>query len=82
MPTQMPRNGVPRLVAVSIAWCMPVTAAEAARAVREGALARQHDPVGASDEVGIGGHAHLGVEARRSAASASAREAEVRLPLP
>ena len=52
------------------------------RAVGEGALAGQHDAVGAGDRVGVGGDGDLGGEAGRSAASASAREAEARLPLP
>ncbi len=82
MPTQMPRNGVPRVGGGLDRLAHAGDGGQAARAVGEGALAGQHDPVGGGDIVGVRGHAHFGVEPARSAARASAREAEVRLPLP
>ena len=46
MPTQMPRNGVPASVAVSIAVAHAGHGGQARGAIGEGALAGQHDAVG------------------------------------
>ena len=62
MPTQMPRNGVPAAVARLDRLAHAGNRGQSARAVGEGALARQHDPVGAGDIVGIRGHPHLGIQ--------------------
>ena len=55
---------------------------EAGGAVGEGALAGQHDTVGGGDDGRIGGDGDVASMPARSAASASAREADARLPLP
>ena len=84
MPTQMPRNGLPRSIT---SRCSDLDharhAVEAGAAVGEGADARQHDAVGRGDLARVGGdqHARRRVPASRAARS-KALAAERRLPEP
>ena len=55
MPTQMPKNGRPVLAHAPLQRLHHAGhRIEAAAAIGEGADARQHDPVGLRDEIGIG----------------------------
>ena len=83
MPTQMPRNGLPRRDHLLLQRLDHAgDRVETAPAIGEGADARQHDAVGAAHRFGIGGDDDRVAGSLSRAARSKALAAERRLPEP